>query len=148
VILGISMSYYVKDYMEKEFPTLEVEATVVAAAKILDKEKKGYIIVLDKGKPYGIVTEWDLVSKVLATEKDPKKLTLKEIATKPVVTIDPDEDLLKASELMQKKDIKRLPVVKGGVIYGVITSTNIAQKCGEYVNKSVKDILRWSFPIG
>jgi CBS domain-containing protein len=50
------MSYYVKDYMEKEFPTLEVEATAVAAAKILDKEKKGYIIVLDKGKPYGIVT--------------------------------------------------------------------------------------------
>jgi CBS domain-containing protein len=142
------MSYYVKDYMEKEFPTLEVEATAVAAAKLLDKEKKGYIIVLDKGKPYGIVTEWDLVSKVLATEKDPKKLTLKEIASKPVVTIDPDEDLLKASELMQKKDIKRIPVVRSGVIYGVITSTNIAQKCGEYVNKSVKDILRWSFPIG
>jgi CBS domain-containing protein len=142
------MSYYVKDYMEKEFPTLEVEATAVAAAKILDKEKKGYIIVLDKGKPYGIVTEWDLVSKVLATEKDPKTLTLKEIASKPVITIDPDEDLLKASELMQKKDIKRIPVVRSGVIYGVITSTNIAQKCGEYVNKSVKDILRWSFPIG
>jgi len=141
------MSYYVKDYMEKEFPTLEVEATVVAAAKILDKEKKGYIIVLDKGKPYGIVTEWDLVSKVLATEKDPKKMTLKEIASKPLITIDPDEDLLKASELMQKKDVKRLPVVKGGVIYGIITSTHIAQKCGEYVNKSVKDILRWFFPI-
>ena len=148
MILGTRMSYYVKDYMEKEFPTLEVEATVVAAAKILDEKKKGYIIVLEKGKPYGIVTEWDLVSKVLATEKDPKKLTLKEIASKPLITIDPDEDLLKASELMQKKDVKRLPVVKGGVIYGVITSTNIAQKCGEYVNKSVKDILRWSFPIG
>ncbi|OGD55736.1 hypothetical protein A3K78_07160 [Candidatus Bathyarchaeota archaeon RBG_13_52_12] len=148
MILGTRMSYYVKDYMEKEFPTLEVEATVVAAAKILDEKKKGYIIVLEKGKPIGIVTEWDLVSKVLATEKDPKKLTLKEIASKPLITIDPDEDLLKASELMQKKDVKRLPVVKGGVIYGVITSTNIAQKCGEYVNKSVKDILRWSFPIG
>ena len=142
------MSYYVKDYMEKEFPTLEVEATVVTAAKILDKEKKGYIIVLDKGKPYGIVTEWDLVSKVLAAEKDPQKLTLKDIASKPLIIIDPDEDLLKASELMQKKEIKRIPVVRGGVIYGVITSTNIAQKCGEYVNKSVKDILRWSFPIG
>ena len=142
------MSYHVKDYMDKEFPTLEVEATVVAAAKVLDKEKNGYIIVLDKGKPYGIVTEWDLVSKVLATEKDPKKLALKQVASTPLITIDPDEDLLKASELMQKKGIKRLPVVKSGVIYGVITSTNIAQRCGEYVDKSVKDILRWSFPIG
>ncbi len=142
------MSYNVKDYMDKEFPTLEAEATVVAAAKVLDKERKGYVLVLEKGKPYGIVTEWDLVSKVLATEKDPKKLTLKEIASTPVVTIDPDEDLLKASDLMQKNGIKKIPVVKGGVIYGVVTSTNIAQKCGEYVNKSVKDILRWSFPMG
>jgi len=133
--------------MDKEFPTIEVEAKVVDAAKILDKQKKGYIIVLEKGKPYGIVTEWDMVSKVLAAEMDPKMLTVRQIASSPLVTIDPDEDLLKASELMQKKDIKRIPVVKGGVIYGVITSMNIAQKCGEYVNKSVKDILRWSFPI-
>lgn len=142
------MSYYVKDYMDKEFPTIDLDALVVDAAKILDKEKKGYVIALEKGKPYGIVTEWDMVSKVLAAEKDPKKLTVKQIASTPLVTIDPDMDLLKASELMQKKNIKRIPVVKASVIYGVITATNIAQKCGEYVNKSVKDILRWSFPIG
>ncbi len=142
------MSYYVKDYMDKEFPTIEVEAKVVDAAKILDKEKKGYVIVLEKGKPYGIVTEWDLVSKVIAAEKDPKSLTVKQIASTPLITIDPDLDLLKASELMQQKDIKRIAVMKSEVIYGVVTATNIAQKCGEYVNKSVKDILRWSFPIG
>ena len=143
----VEMSYYVKDYMDKEFPTLEIEASVVDAAKLLAGKGKGYVIMLEKGKPFGIVTEWDLVSKILATEKDPKKTPLKSITSSPLITIDPDQDLLKASELMQAKGIKRLPVVKGGVIYGVITSTNIAQKCGEYVNKSVKDILRWSFPI-
>jgi CBS domain-containing protein len=141
------MSYYIKDYMDKEFPTLEIEASVVDAAKLLAAKGKGYVIILEKGKPFGIVTEWDLVSKILATEKDPKKTPLKSITSSPLITIDPDQDLLKASELMQSKGIKRVPVVKGGVIYGVITSTNIAQKCGEYVNKSVKDILRWSFPI-
>jgi CBS domain-containing protein len=142
------MSYYVKDYMDKEFPTIEAEAMVVDVAKILDTQKKGYVIVLEKGKPYGIVTEWDIVSKVVAAENDPKKLTVKQIASSPLVTIDPDQDLLKASDLMQRKAVKRIPVVKGGVIYGVVTATNIAQKCGEYVNKSVKDILRWSFTIG
>ena len=142
------MSYYVKDYMDKEFPTIEAEAIVVDVAKILDTQKKGYVIVLEKGKPYGIVTEWDIVSKVVAAENDPKKLTVKQIASSPLVTIDPDQDLLKASDLMQRKAVKRIPVVKGGVIYGVVTATNIAQKCGEYVNKSVKDILRWSFTIG
>jgi CBS domain-containing protein len=134
--------------MDKDFPTIEVEASVVEAAKLLAKGGKGYVIVLMKGKPYGIVTEWDMVSKILAAEADPKKTALKKIASTPLITIDPDEDLLKASELMQKSGIKRVPVVKGGVIYGVITSTNIAQKCGEYVNKSVKDVLRWSLPIG
>jgi len=142
------LSYSIKDYMDKDFPTIEVEATIVDAAKLLAKSGKGYVIVLEKGKPYGIVTEWDLVSKILATEMDPKKTPLRKITSAPLITIDPDEDLLKASELMQKSGIKRVPVVKDGVIYGVITSTNIAQKCGEYVNKSVKDILRWSFPIG
>jgi CBS domain-containing protein len=141
------MSYYVKDYMDKEFPTLEIEASVVDAAKLLAAKGKGYVIILEKGKPFGIVTEWDLVSKILAKEKDTKNTTLKSITSSPLITIDPDQDLLKASELMQSKGIKRVPVVKSGVIYGVITSTNIAQKCGEYVNKSVKDILRWSFPI-
>lgn len=133
--------------MDKEFPTLEIEASVVDAAKLLVAKNKGYIIVLEKGKPYGIVTELDLVTKILAAEKDPKRVELKQIASTPLITIDPDEDLLKASELMQSKGIKRVPVVKQGVIYGVITAMNIAQRCGDYVNKSVKDILRWSFPI-
>jgi CBS domain-containing protein len=142
------MSYSVKDYMDKEFPTIELEASVVDVAKLLMKQGRGYVIVLEKGKPFGIITDWDLVSKILAIEKDPKKTPIRQITSTPLITIDPDQDLLKASELMQAKGIKRVPVVKGGVIYGVITSTNIAQKCGEYVNKSVKDILRWSFPIG
>ncbi len=142
------MSYYVKDYMDKEFSTLDVGSSVVEAAKALDDSKKGYVIVLEKGKPRGIVTEWDIVSKVIAAEKDPKNIVLKEIMSMPLYTVDPDEDLIKASELMAKKGVKRLPVVKGEVIYGVITSTNIAQRCGEYVNKSVKDVLRWSFPVG
>jgi CBS domain-containing protein len=141
------MSYYVKDYMDKEFPTLEIEASVIDAAKLVASKGKGYIIILEKGKPYGIVTEWDLVSKVMAAEKDPKKMPLRQITSTPLLTIDPDEDLLKASELMQAKSVKRLPVVKGGVLYGVITSTSIAQRCGEYVNKSVKDVLRWSYPL-
>jgi len=141
------MSYRVKDYMDKDFPTIEVEASVVEAAKSLKDSKKGYVIVLEKGKPYGIVTEWDLVGKVLATEKDPKKVELKQIVSTPLITVDPDQDLIKASELMQRNGIKRLPVFKSGIIYGVITADDIAQRCGDYVNKSVKDILRWSFPM-
>lgn len=142
------MSYYVKDYMDTEFPTLDIGAPVVELAKSLSKSGKGYVIVLEKGKPKGIATEWDLVSKVVAAEKDPKQTNVGSIMSTPLITIDPDDDLLKASELMQSKGIKKIPVIKGDIIYGVITAMNIAQKCDEYVRKSVKDILRWSWPIG
>jgi len=138
------MSYLVKDYMDKEFPSIEIEASVVDVAKLLTEKIKGYVIVLENGKPFGILTDWDLISKVLAVEKDPKKTPLKQITSTPLITIDSDENLLKASEIMQDKGIKRVPVVKDWVICGVITSINIAQKFGEYVNKSEKDILKWS----
>lgn len=134
--------------MEKEFPTIELTASVVEAAKALTKAGKSYLIVLEKGSPKGMLTEDDLVRKVLAAEKDPKKLKVSDVMSSPLITVDPDEDLIKASEIMQKNGIKRLPVVKEGIIYGVLTSQNIAQKCGAYVEKSVKDILRWSFPMG
>ena len=68
------MSYRVKDYMDREFPTIETASSVVKAAKAMAKVVKSYLIVLDKGSPKGMLTEDDLVRKVLAVEKDPKKL--------------------------------------------------------------------------
>ncbi len=142
------MSYAVKDYMDKDFPTIEVTASVVEAAKVVSANNKGYAIVLEKGAPKGIVTEWDLVSKVLAVERNVRTTSVSAVMSSPLVTVDPDEDLIKASELMHKKEIKRLAVIKEGIIYGVITATDIAQRCGDYVNKSIRDIMRWSIPFG
>jgi predicted transcriptional regulator len=134
--------------MDKEFPIIGIGVSISEAAKVISEGKKGYAIVLDNAKPIGIITEWDLVSKVLAVEKDPKLIQLKSVMSSPLITIDPKEDLIKAAEMMQKNGIKTLPVVTSGIIYGVLTDENIARQCGDYVNKSVKDIMRWSFPIG
>jgi predicted transcriptional regulator len=106
-----------------------------------------YIIVTEKGAPKGMLEPKDIVVKVVAAGLDLDKTEVKDAMSSPLVTIDPDEDLLKASEIMHKQDVRRLAVVKNDIIYGVITSTDIAQRCGEYVDKSVKDILRWSFPM-
>ncbi|MGQ9781054.1 MAG: CBS domain-containing protein [Nitrososphaeria archaeon] len=141
------MPYLVKDYMDKEVPTIEEQASVVNAAKIMIKSGKGFLIVLREGKLQGIITEHDFVSKVIAVERDPLKMTVAEIMSFPLVTIDPDADLLKASELMQKHGIRRLPVARGGIIYGVITAKDIAHQFGEYVERSIQDILKWSIPF-
>ena len=134
--------------MDKEFPIVGIGVSISEAARAISEGKKGFAIVLDNAKPIGIITEWDLVSKVLAVEKDPKLVQVKSVMSSPLITIDPKEDLIKAAEIMQKNGIKTLPVVTSGIIYGVLTDENIARQCGDYVNKSVKDIMRWSFPIG
>jgi len=142
------MSYVVKHYMKKEVPTIANQISVSEAAKAMEKSGNGFLLVLKNGSPVGIVTEHDFVSKVIARDADPKKLTVGDIMSSPLITVDPDEDLLKASELMQKNNIRRLPVVKDGIIYGMVTARDISFHCIDYVNKSVKDILRWAAPLG
>lgn len=135
------MSYLVKDYMSKEVPTVDEHTLIPEAAQAISKP--GILIVLRKGKPIGIVTEYDFVKKILAPEVDPKHISVGEIMSTPIVSIDPDENLIKAPEVMQKKNIRRLPVIKDGIIYGVITVQTIAIECRKYVDQSVKDIMKW-----
>jgi len=141
------MSYRVKDYMDKTFATIDLGASIREASKAIAGGEHSYIIVTERGAPKGMIGPKDIVVKVVATGLDLDKTKVKDAMNSPLVTIDPDEDLLKASEIMHKQEVRRLAVVKSGIIYGIITSTDIAQRCGEYVDKSVKDILRWSFPM-
>lgn len=140
------MTYVVKHFMSKEVPTIEESASVSEAAKVIDNptDHKGFLIVLKNGSPVGIVTEHDFTKKVLASDLDPATTVVGKIMSSPLITIDPDEDLLKASELLKKNNIERLPVVKEGIIYGVLTAGIIAQSIREYVDRSVKDIIKWT----
>ena len=143
------MSYQVKDYMTKEVNTINSEATVTEVAKLMvaDKNYGGYAIVLKEGKPVGIVTERDLVNKVLAKDLDPAGTKVAEIMSTPLVTVNPDDDLLKASKLMQEQNVRKLVVVVDEIIYGIIKAKDIARRCGEYVNRSVRDAIRWTAAI-
>ena len=142
------MSYLVKHYMKKEFSTVVGEVTLVDAAKLMQKSGVGFLIVLERGNPVGIATEHDFVYRAIAADLDPKKATIAEIMSSPIITVDPDEDLLVASEAMQRHNIRKLPVVKEGIIYGVLSARDISEHYMDYVNKSVKDIMRWAAPLG
>ena len=133
--------------MDNTFMTIDAGRSVREAAKMLAEGEHAYIIVTEKGTPKGMIASRDIVAKVVATSKDLDKMMVADVMSTPLVTVDPDEDLIKASEMMAKQNVPRLAVVKSGIIYGVITTRDIAQRCGDYVDKSVKDILRWSFPM-
>ena len=144
------MSYRVKDYMTKEVNTVDYDATVTEAANIMaaDVDYEGYVITLRKGKPIGIVTERDLVNKVLVGGLNPAKTCVSEVMSSPLIIVDPDDDLLKASQVMKERNVRKLVVVRDEIIYGIITAKNISQNVRDYVDRSIRDIIRWTASIG
>jgi len=141
-------SYLVKDYMTKKVLTMTESGTAEDAAKVMadDELAQGYVIILEKGRPMGIVTQKDLVVKILATGTTPKTKITK-IMTSPLKTIDPDEDLVTACSRMREDNIQQLAVIRGGILYGIITTRDIAHKIGMYVDKSTRDFIHVT-PLG
>ena len=136
--------------MTKEVTTIDYDANVTDAAKIMtvDKDYKGYVIVLQKGKPKGIVTEKDLVNKVIVGGLDPTKTSVSEIMSTPLITVDPEDDLLKASQVMKEQNVRKLIVIRDEIIYGIITAKIISQNVQDYVDRSIRDIVRWTASLG
>src|SRR5215470_6799476 len=95
------------------------------------EENIGSIVVSDSGNYVGIVTERDLVKKVIALGRDPSKTTLGEIMTSPLVTIEADRGLGEATSLMLQRGIRRLVAVDKGKILGIFTQRDLQQKVDE-----------------
>ena len=136
------MAYQVKTYMNKLIPTIMVDASALEASKEMLSKHRGYLIVLEKGRPNGILTERDLVRKVLAMEKDPRKVTASEVMSAPLITVDPDSSIEDAVGLMAKHGIRRLPVVREGILYGMFSARDLAQHFQEYEDRVTRDIIR------
>jgi len=108
--------------------TIDADATVMKAVSLMNENEIGCLVVIRRGKAVGIVTERDLLKRVIAKSKNPKKTKVREIMTKPLIAGQPDMDLEEATKLMFKMRIKKLPVVEphGGLL-GLITLTDVAR---------------------
>jgi malate dehydrogenase (oxaloacetate-decarboxylating) len=117
----------VKDYMTK-FLQIKQEMLVQDAAALMEKQGTGSALVLKGSKPVGIITERDLLRKVVARGLDPARLKVGEIMSSPLLTISMDEKITAASLLMDKKNIRRLAVTnEKGEIIGKVTAHGIAR---------------------
>jgi CBS domain-containing protein len=124
--IGLRTRMVVKDIMSSPVVTLDEEATSNKVANIMDKNDLGCVIVTNKaGKPVGIITERDLVVRVLAKNLVPDAIKAKEIMTSPLVTIQPETTISEAARRMSRLDIRRLGVVYKGNLVGVISSKDI-----------------------
>lgn len=113
--------------MTKEITSLPETATALDAAKYMTDMNVGSVIITDeKNKPVGIITDRDITTKIVATEKDPKTVKLKDIMCSPVVTIHVGKDLIDATKLMGEYWVRRLPVVNDeGKVAGVLSLDDV-----------------------
>jgi CBS domain-containing protein len=117
----------VRHVMTEAPKTLSPERTVADAAGLMEQYDIGVIpIANENGALAGVVTDRDLVLRVLAKQRDPREVTLGEIATTTTVTIGPDEGVAEARDLMAEHKIRRLPVVKEGKLVGILALGDIA----------------------
>jgi CBS domain-containing protein len=124
--IGLRTRMVVKDIMTSPVVTLAEDATSNKVATLMDENDLGCVIVTDAaGKPIGIITERDLVIRVLAKNLVPDAVKAKEIMTSPLITIQPDTTISEAARRMSRLDIRRLGVVYKGNLVGLISSRDI-----------------------
>jgi CBS domain-containing protein len=117
----------VEDVMVKEVITISQDATVKDAAEIMNKFEIGCLIVVREGKAVGILTERDMLKRVVAETKEVTKTKVKDVMTSPLVVAEPTMDLGGAVRLMFQMKIKKLPVVDGKRLVGLVSLTDIAR---------------------
>ena len=116
----------VKDFMTTNVITIEVNRTVFEAAKLMHQQDVGDLVVMDGPVAKGIVTERDLVRRVIAMKK-PLDSKVCEVMSDPLITIDQDAPLRDAARVMVKFKIRRLPVTKESMLVGIIAASDFAR---------------------
>jgi len=117
----------VREIMSKDVVTVPESESVVSAAKLMSKKDIGCLVVLDGTKPVGMLTERDFLTKVVAEGKDPSGIKVKQAMSTGLRTIPPDMSVFDAGKLMDRKDIRRLPVMDKNRLVGMITSTDMVR---------------------
>lgn len=119
-------STFVKDVMSRDVLTLDKTTSLQEAAEQMRKLNVGCVIVTESSNPIGIITERDFVTKI-AAEGRPLFTEIKEVMSSPLITIDSEETIWEASELMKEKLIHKLPVKENEKIAGIVTTSDIVR---------------------
>lgn len=113
------------------------------AARLLARHDLGALPVCSPGGQLrGMVTDRDIILRCVAAEEDPKTVPVKHIMTRRPVSLSPGDDIREAARLMSGQQVRRLPVVEGGKVIGVVSLGDLA-RCGKYgmeVSKALTDI--------
>ena len=115
----------VKEIMTRDVVTVDIKNDVQQLARKMLTYDVGSVIITDKKQPVGIVTERDIVRKIVSKNLKPEDISIKELMTTPLITIPATEDVTDTMHRMVKLGIRRLPVVENRKLAGIVTDTDL-----------------------
>lgn len=117
----------IDDLARSEVLTADTEQSIADVASTMDEESVGSVVVTDGDAPIGIVTDRDLTVRVLSEQADPSGLTVGDVMTADLYTIERSAGFYDATSLMSEHGIRRLPVVEDGSLVGIITADDLTE---------------------
>jgi CBS domain-containing protein len=134
------MAKSVRDTMTADPRSIGASASAVEAARLMREEHIGSLPITDDEKLIGIITDRDITTRVVAEAADPKTTSVGDVSSRDLISVEPDNDLEEALQLMARHQIRRLPVVENGRLVGIVAQADIAltlteneQRTGELV---------------
>jgi CBS domain-containing protein len=122
---GVISMPQVRDQMVSTVVTIEPGTGVVDAAKRMIQQEKGPLPIVEGERPKAIVTDRDIIAHVVAEGRDPKSMTVNDIASHDLVTIGPEQDINEARRLMDEHELDRILVVEDDRLVGIISEADI-----------------------
>jgi len=138
------MSLCVQDVMVRDVITIDSDYSVKYAARMMGYFGIGSLVVLSEGEIVGILTERDVLTRVVAKGQDPEKVMVREVMSKPVIIVSATMPLEDAVKIMFKRQIKKLPVVcrdkTSSRLVGILTFTDVARLQPQMI-QTMKELL-------
>jgi CBS domain-containing protein len=126
------MSLQVKDVMVTNLVTIEEWATAKKAAELMNRHDIGCLLVVNRNEPVGIVTERDMLKRVVLKLRNPRRIRVNHIMSTPLITCNSEIEVRDAVRLMNERRIKRLPVVDEGRLLGLVSTTDVVRSLGYF----------------
>ncbi len=124
---NIDKTKSITEFMHRHIQTIDVSATSIECAELIAQERIGCLIVVNKGKPAGIITERSFVELVQKKHENIKNVLASDFMSKPLITINASANFSKAIEIFNKKEIKRIPVIENEKVIGLLTLKNMIE---------------------
>ncbi len=115
----------IREIMTKAPKTGTPAMNVVEAAKLMRSERIGSLVVVDGDTAVGILTERDILNKIVAEGKSGKTVKVGQVMSAPLITVSPDDTLADAAKRMSRKRVRRLPVCENGRLVGMLTENDV-----------------------